>query len=278
MRALVWLITLVLAVESGCVYGFKSLPGSAADGGVAIPADAAAEAKRRSKRRIWALAGGAVELGLGALTRYAFSRSDDDKNRALLGATSEILLMAGAGDVALAAVDSVLSTPFVNEQGGFYPPSHFAARDVAPSLRAQADAGAGVGYASQGRVESHYDVAIFHWLTPTLRLRYQLGFDRGAELEAGDVGAIYYGVGGGASLEWNPGRRRHFGRHARSALVVTVLPRVVLAPDRSQFGWRASIGWGIGRLIVAAGASQIVGEDRVPGLEVWFAIRPVPTD
>jgi hypothetical protein len=278
LRVLAGMIAICIAAESGCVYGFKSLPASASDGGVAMPADANAEAKRRSRRRLWALAGGAVELGLGALTRYAFSQSADDENRALLGVTSEILLMAGAGDVALAAVDTVLSTPFVDDRRVFYPPSHFAARDVPPSRRAQADAGAGVGYASQGRVESHYDVAIFQWLSPKLRLRYQLGFDRGTELEAGDVGAIYYGIGGGASLEWNPGRRRHFGRHPRSALVLAALPRVVLASDRAQFGWRASVGWAFGRLTVAAGGTQIVGEDKLPGVEVWLSIRPFPTD
>jgi hypothetical protein len=278
MRTFAGLIAIAAALESGCVYGFKSLRDGQADGGVAVSTDANAEAKRRSKRRWWALAGGVVELGLGALTRYAFSQSSDEENRALFGITSELLLMSGAGDVALATVDSMLSTPFVDANGAFQPPSQFRARDVPPSKRVQADAGAGVGYASQGRVESHYDVAVFHWLRQTLRLRYQLGFDRGAELVDGDVDEIYYGMGGGASLEWNPGRRRHFGRHPQSALVLAALPRVVVASDRTQFGWRASVGWAFGRLILAAGGTQIVGEDRLPGVEVWLSIRPFPTD
>jgi hypothetical protein len=278
MRALAWLIAIALMVDSGCVYGFKSLRERQANGGAAASTDASAESKRRSTRRWWALAGGAVELGLGALTRYAFSQSTDQENRALFGITSELLLMVGAGDVALATVDSALSTPFVDANGAFRPPSQFQARDVPPSPRVQADASAGVGYASQGRVESHYDVAVFHWLRPTLRLRYQLRFDRGAELVDGDVDVIYYGIGGGASLEWNPGAG-HFGRHSKSALVLAALPRAVWAPDRAaQFGWRASVGWGFGRLVVAAGGTQIVGEDRLPGLEVWLAIRPVATD
>jgi hypothetical protein len=274
MRALAGLIA--LAAGPGCFYGFKSLPASRADGTAVLPGDANAEAKRRANRRWWALAGGAVELGLGALARYAFTQSSDAENRILLGMVSETLLMVGAGDVALATADSLLATPFVDEHGAFRAPIQRDDRE--PSSRAQVDAGAGVGYASQGRVESHYDVAVFRWLRPTLRVRYQLGFDRGAELADDEFAAIYYGAGIGASLEWNPGARRHFGRHPNSALVVSVLPRVVWGHDDPRFGWRASVGWGFGRVVLGAGGTQILGEDSAPGLEVWLTIRPFPTD
>jgi hypothetical protein len=121
---------------------------------------------------------------------------------------------------------------------------------------------------------------VFHWVRPTLRLRYAVRVDRGTGIDERDELPVYYGAGAAATLEWNPGRRRHWGRHAQSALVVTAAPRGVWSPDddRARFGWRAGAGWAFGRAVVGAGASQVIGLDDAPVLEVWLVVRPVSTD
>jgi len=277
MRAVGAVIALALGVSSGCVYGIKSLktrPTSVAE----LPADQHAESARRTSRRLWSLAGGAVEVGAGAFVRFLASRSGRDRDAVVLDGVSELFLMFGAGDLALSVADSFVSTPFVGESGQFQRPDHFDDSAVAPSPRLQVDAGAAVSLASQRRVESHYDVAYFHWISPVLRMRYQLGVDRGGDF-AGTTTQVYYGVGGGASLEWNPGERRHYGRHPNSALFAIVQPRVILGEGRdTAAGWRASVGWELGPMMIGVGATQIVGDDRVPGVEAWFGIRPIPTD
>jgi hypothetical protein len=132
VRALCAVIAAASAA-SGCVYGFKSLSGGAGEAGVGVPTDAGAEARRRASRRRWALLGGALEVGLGSLVRYAYTRSDKPENRAFLGAVSESLIAVGAGDLVLASIDALLATPFVDERGAFRSPAHFREPMVPPS-------------------------------------------------------------------------------------------------------------------------------------------------
>lgn len=271
MRAICALTALVLA-SSSCAYTKQSLPMRAPPDGAGLPNDARAEFERRRSRRLWSFVGSAVEIGLGVLAHLA-ARGSGERDAQILDGVSQLFFVFGAGDLALATVDSALSTPFVNAAGDFERPDHFVASDVPPSARLQADAGMHVSVASQRRVEGHFDAAVFHWVTPTLRLRYQLTFDRGVTFAA----SHYYGAGGGASIEWSP-RRWYYGRHPSSGLAFTLLPRVVFGSERdTAFGLRATLGWELGAIGVGIGATQIFGDDSRPGVEAWFGMR-VPTD
>lgn len=275
MRAVGALTVLALASAS-CAYGVSSLPTRAPIDGTGLPLDGREEHARRTSRRLWSFAVGAAELGLGVLA-HTLATHSDGRGELLFEGASELFFVFGAGDLVLAAVDSALATPFVDAAGDFQRPDHFSAPGIAPSSRWQADAGIGASVASQRRVEGHYDVAVFRWLTPTLRMRYQLGVDHGVDF-AGSSNETYVGLGGGAAIEWSPSRR-HYGRHPHSALAFALLPRAVVGNDRdTAFGLRATLGWEIGPIAVGVGATQIFGDDTHPGVEVWLGGRPVDTD
>lgn len=254
-----------------------------------FPASVAQEDRRREKRRFWALALSPAEIAAGAgITALAiatvgapvndgsepstgvFGRLKDSGKSAmgtfLLLSVGGALMTSGLGDLALGLSDRWLSSPFLG-RGPNGRRLLLADHGGPPSPVWQLDGSMSTPISFRG-AEVQLGLGLFRWLSPHWRFRLGGTGDYGARF-AGDE-PDYFGVSPSMQIDWNPGRRQHYGRYPRNAITFVASPRLILSASdgRPTFGWRAGIGYSRKDISLLIGTTQIPSEETVPVFEL----------